>query len=96
MTQFFFNGTRPTLEHTEFQAVILACNDPYMDPLTRTIPKPLLPIAGKPMIQYTLQWINTAGIKGSFQTILILLRIVVVAAVVAVDFSFFFNRHSSE
>lgn len=32
-------------------------------PLTDRIPKPLLPIAGRPMIEYTLAWVAAAGIR---------------------------------
>ncbi len=32
-------------------------------PLTDRLPKPLLPIAGRPMIEYTLAWIASAGIR---------------------------------
>jgi NDP-sugar pyrophosphorylase family protein len=32
-------------------------------PLTDRLPKPLLPIAGRPMIDYTLSWLAAAGIQ---------------------------------
>ncbi len=32
-------------------------------PLTDRLPKPLLPLAGRPMIEYTLGWIASAGIR---------------------------------
>jgi NDP-sugar pyrophosphorylase family protein len=32
-------------------------------PLTDRLPKPLLPIAGRPMIEYTLGWVAAAGIR---------------------------------
>lgn len=32
-------------------------------PLTDRLPKPLLPIAGRPMIDYTLAWVAAAGIQ---------------------------------
>jgi NDP-sugar pyrophosphorylase family protein len=32
-------------------------------PLTDRLPKPLLPIAGRPMIEYTLAWVAAAGIR---------------------------------
>jgi NDP-sugar pyrophosphorylase family protein len=32
-------------------------------PLTDQVPKPLLPIAGRPLIHYTLAWIASAGIR---------------------------------
>jgi NDP-sugar pyrophosphorylase family protein len=32
-------------------------------PLTDRLPKPLLPIAGRPMIEYTLGWVRAAGIR---------------------------------
>lgn len=32
-------------------------------PLTDRLPKPLLPIAGRPMVEYTLAWIAAAGIQ---------------------------------
>ena len=32
-------------------------------PLTDRIPKPLLPVAGRPMIDYTLAWVAAAGIR---------------------------------
>ncbi|MEW6684271.1 MAG: nucleotidyltransferase family protein [Nitrospirota bacterium] len=32
-------------------------------PLTDRIPKPLLPIAGRPMIDYTLAWVAAAGVR---------------------------------
>jgi NDP-sugar pyrophosphorylase family protein len=32
-------------------------------PLTDRLPKPLLPVAGRPMIEYTLGWVAAAGIQ---------------------------------
>ncbi len=32
-------------------------------PLTDRLPKPLLPVAGRPMIEYTLGWVAAAGVR---------------------------------
>jgi molybdopterin-guanine dinucleotide biosynthesis protein A len=55
--------TRLNYDHTAFQAVILAGPGTSLEPLTQGIPKALLPVAGKPMLHYALQWIESAGIK---------------------------------
>ncbi|KAJ1972197.1 Translation initiation factor eIF-2B subunit gamma [Dimargaris xerosporica] len=49
----------------EFQAVILAGNKASLYPLAveDNLPKALLPIANRPMIAYTLQWLEQAGIQ---------------------------------
>ncbi|KAJ1917192.1 Translation initiation factor eIF-2B subunit gamma [Tieghemiomyces parasiticus] len=49
----------------EFQAVILAGNKGSLYPLTAddNLPKALLPIANRPMIAYTLQWLELAGVR---------------------------------
>ncbi len=45
------------------KAVILAAGDgTRMRPLTANLPKPLLPVAGKPFLQYTLETLSAAGI----------------------------------
>ena len=48
-------------EKKEFQAVILALGQLY--PLTENN-KALLPIGNKPMLAYSLQWLNKAQIQG--------------------------------
>ena len=45
------------------KAVILAAGDgTRLDPLTRDIPKPLVPVAGQPMVTYALQALIEAGV----------------------------------
>ena len=46
----------------EFEAVILAGYGERLYHLVDDTPKPLLPIANTPMIEYVLQWLETAGI----------------------------------
>jgi len=35
-------------------------------PLTETLPKPLLALAGKPMIEYHIEKLVAAGVRGSW------------------------------
>src|SRR3989454_2971104 len=45
------------------KAVVLAAGEgPRMRPLTANLPKPLLPVAGKPFLRHTLEALRTAGI----------------------------------
>ena len=44
------------------KAMILAAGKgERMRPLTETIPKPLLPVGGKPLIEYLIESLNKAG-----------------------------------
>jgi len=46
------------------KAVILAGGqDTHLVPLVRTVPKPLLPVANRPMVEYVLSLLKTSGIK---------------------------------
>ena len=46
------------------KALILAAGEgTRMLPLTANIPKPLLPVAGKPFLQHTIEGLKSAGIK---------------------------------
>jgi bifunctional UDP-N-acetylglucosamine pyrophosphorylase/glucosamine-1-phosphate N-acetyltransferase len=46
------------------KAVVLAAGEgTRMRPLTANLPKPLLPVAGKPFLRHTLEALGTAGIK---------------------------------
>ncbi|KNE60119.1 hypothetical protein AMAG_05543 [Allomyces macrogynus ATCC 38327] len=65
MSMFSLNvaSRNPQMDMSELQAVILAGPGKSLSPLTQGTPKALLPIAGKPMISYSLQWIESAGIK---------------------------------
>jgi mannose-1-phosphate guanylyltransferase len=45
------------------QAMILAAGvGSRMQPLTRTIPKPMLPVAGEPLLAHTIRWLQRAGV----------------------------------
>ncbi|KAI9184171.1 Translation initiation factor eIF-2B subunit gamma [Blastocladiella emersonii ATCC 22665] len=56
-------GQQHSLELAEFQVVILAGPGASLQPLTTGTPKALLPLAGKPMLHYALQWVEASGIK---------------------------------
>ena len=46
------------------KAIILAGGlGSRLRPLTDSIPKPLLPVAGKPIIQWQMEWLKNAGVK---------------------------------
>jgi hypothetical protein len=50
----------------EFQVVLLAGGPgSRMSPLSTEIPKPLLPIANRPMISYQLEFLERAGFSGA-------------------------------
>ncbi|KAJ3040929.1 Centromere/kinetochore protein zw10 [Rhizophlyctis rosea] len=59
-------GSKMVNENPEFQAVILAGHGTHgkLYPLAEedNVPKALLPIAGKPLLYYQLQWLEQAGI----------------------------------
>jgi mannose-1-phosphate guanylyltransferase len=46
------------------QAIVLAGGEgTRLRPLTETIPKPVLPLAGKPMIAYMIEWLGRHGVE---------------------------------
>ena len=46
------------------KAVVLAAGEgTRMRPLTANLPKPLLPVAGKPFLRHSLEALRAAGIK---------------------------------
>ncbi len=46
------------------KAVILAAGlGSRLRPLTDTLPKPMIPVAGKPILQHHVEWLGKAGIK---------------------------------
>ena len=46
------------------RAVILAGGqDTHLVPLVRTVPKPLLPVANRPMVEYMLRLLKRNGIR---------------------------------
>ena len=46
------------------KAVILAAGEGQrLLPITKTRPKHLIPLAGKPLIQYTIEYLRKAGIQ---------------------------------
>ena len=46
------------------KAIILAGGlGSRLRPLTDSTPKPLLPVAGKPIIQWQMEWLKNAGVK---------------------------------
>src|SRR2546422_6516052 len=46
------------------KAVILAGGqDTHLVPLVRTVPKPLLPVANRPMVEYVLNLLKASGIR---------------------------------
>ncbi len=52
--------------NVEFQVVILAGGPgSRMSPLSTEIPKPLLPIANRPMISYQLEFLERVGFTGA-------------------------------
>lgn len=56
-----------SLATPEFQAIILSGYGSRMYPITEesNLPKALLPIANKPMIYYSLQWLEKSNITGN-------------------------------
>ena len=46
------------------KAIILAGGlGSRLRPLTDSTPKPLLPVAGKPIIQWQIEWLKNAGVE---------------------------------
>lgn len=58
----------------EFQAVILCGPGSRLYPISNNevFPKPLIPIAGRPLISYPLSWLEREGIYSNYIYVLIL------------------------
>jgi translation initiation factor eIF-2B subunit gamma len=62
----FAESSTTGVAHREFQAVILAGNGDDLSPLTcPDLPKALLPIGNKPLVEGVLRWIEDAQLLGS-------------------------------
>lgn len=68
----FFEKEKQKYQHriSEFQAIVLAGygSSNRLYPLTEeeNLPKSLLPVANRPLISYTLDWLEKAGITGMY------------------------------
>lgn len=59
-----------TVGAAEFQVVLLAGGPgSRMSPLSTEIPKPLLPIANRPMISYQLEFLERCGFSGKINIV---------------------------
>lgn len=60
----------------EFQAVILCGPGSRLYPISNNdiLPKPLIPIAGKPLISYTLSWLEKESIYGKVDGLILYRR----------------------
>src|SRR5438445_8385683 len=59
-----FHGPIERPRSRRMKAVVLAAGEgTRMRPLTANLPKPLLPVAGKPFLRHTLEALRAAGIK---------------------------------
>src|SRR5881628_3869103 len=59
-----FHGLIERQRRRRMKAVVLAAGEgTRMRPLTANLPKPLLPVAGKPFLAHTIEAVRDAGIK---------------------------------
>src|SRR5207244_11876799 len=59
-----FHGPIEHQRRSRMKAVVLAAGEgTRMRPLTANLPKPLLPVAGKPFLRHGLEALRAAGIK---------------------------------
>src|SRR5437899_12192996 len=59
-----FHGPIERQRRSRMKAVVLAAGEgTRMRPLTANLPKPLLPVAGKPFLRHSLEALRAAGIK---------------------------------
>ena len=66
----------------EFQAIILSGPGNSLYPLTNSasdsLPKALLPIGNKPLLEFVIEWIEEGGIYGKVSTIVVWVHILTI------------------
>jgi len=52
------------IRHSSFKAMILAAGEgTRLRPLTLDCPKPMLPVAGRPLLEHTVEWLRRHGVS---------------------------------